>query len=325
MTHAVPPQAGTVPGETAPRSPWLKGIVPPVCTPFNDSGEVDTGSLERHVSFLLEAGVHGLFLLGSSSEVAFLTDAQRDTVVEVAVKANGGQVPVLAGAIDMSTSRALDHAMRAKDLGAEAIVITLPFYARTLHPAEIELHFRTIAERTGLPVVGYDIPVAVHAKLETSVALQLANEGLLQGIKDSSNDIHAFRALLEGTRRLPGFSVFTGSELIVDCALFLGAEGAVPGLANVDPHAYVQLYNAAQAGDWDHARRLQDRLFRLFRLTECADPAKKGPGSSGLGGFKTALMLRGIFATNAMGLPQIALDDREIEAVRTVLTREGLL
>ena len=92
---------------------WLRGIVPPVCTPLGPDGDVDTTSLERHVSFLIDAGVHGLFVLGSSSEVAFLTDRQRDRVVEVAVKTAAGQVPVLAGAIDMTTNRVIEQACRS--------------------------------------------------------------------------------------------------------------------------------------------------------------------------------------------------------------------
>ncbi len=119
--------------------------------------------------------------------------------------------------------------------------------------------------------------------------------------------------------------MFTGSELVVDCALFLGAQGAVPGLANVDPHGFVALYESCLSGDWDSARKLQDRLGRLFEITGLASPAHKGPSSSGLGGFKTALMLRGVFATNVMGLPQIPLDATEVAAVKSVLVREGLL
>lgn len=307
------------------RAPWLTGVIPPVCTPFTAGGEVDTVSLERHIEFLLGGGVTGLFLLGSSSEVAFLTDAQRDTVLDVAIKTNAGQVPVLAGAIDMTTSRVVEHALRAKQRGADAIVMTVPFYARTTHPEEVRLHFRTVAQRTGLPLVGYDIPVSVHEKLEVTVSLELAEQGVIEAIKDSSNDIHAFRALVEGARRFPGFSVLTGSELVVDCAMFLGAQGAVPGLSNVDPHGYVALYNASRTGDWDTARRLQERLFRLYRITTCADASRKGPSSSGLGGFKTALMLRGVFETNAMGLPHIALDETEVASVRALLADADLL
>jgi 4-hydroxy-tetrahydrodipicolinate synthase len=286
---------------------------------------VDAASLARHISFLLEAGVHGLFMLGSSSEVAFLTDAQRDRVLEVAVKTNAGQVPLLAGAIDMTTARVVDHALRAKQRGVDAIVMTAPFYARTSHPAELELHFRTVRDRVGLPLVAYDIPVSVHTKLDVDLSVKLAQEGVIDALKDSSNDLHAFRALVTRTRSLQHFSVFTGSEIVVDCALFLGADGAVPGLANVDPHGYVALYDTCRSGDWDKARDIQDRLVRLFDLTKCGDPTQKGPSSSGLGGFKTALMLRGVIAGNAMGLPQIPLGPEETAAVKAVLVREGLL
>jgi 4-hydroxy-tetrahydrodipicolinate synthase len=306
-------------------SRWLRGIIPPVCTPLTTDGEVDTQSLERLIRFLLDAGVNGLFMLGSSGEVAFLTDDQRDTVLEVAVKTNAGQVPVLAGAIDMTTTRVLDQAARARDMGADAIVVTAPFYARTTHPSEVKLHFTTVRDRAGLPVIAYDIPVAVHQKLEVPVVMELAAEGIVDGLKDSSNDTNSFRVLATRTRSFEKFSLLTGSELIVDAALFLGADGAVPGLANVDPHGFVALYESCRLNDWDKAREIQERLVRLFEITALADPAKKGPSSSGLGGFKTALMLRGVIASNAMGLPQIALDPQEVGAVRAVLEAQGLV
>lgn len=304
---------------------WLTGIVPPVCTPLLPDGDVDVRSLERHVNFLLEAGVHGLFMLGSSSEVAYLTDAQRDRALEVGVRAAAGQVPVLAGVIDMTTSRCLAQALRAKALGADALVMTVPFYAMAHQPAELRAHFGTVKERTELALVAYDIPVAVHNKLEPSLVLELAARGVFQAVKDSSNDMHGLRATVLGARELGRFTVFTGSELVVDCALFLGADGAVPGLANVDPHGFVSLYEAASSGDWAKAREIQDRLFNLFAITSCADPQKKGRNASGLGGFKTALMLRGIFDHNAMGLPQEPLDDEETGRVRAVLESQGLL
>ena len=302
QTEARPGVAAT------PGGRWLAGIVPPVCTPMGADGDVDAASLERHVEFLLDAGVHGLFMLGSSSEVAFLTDRQRDRVLEVAVKTTGGQVPVLAGAIDTTTSRVVEQGLRAKERGADAIVVTAPFYARATHPSEVKLHFRTVRERVGLPLVAYDIPVAVHTKLDLAVVLELAGDGVIDALKDSSNDIHSFRALATGARSLAGFAVLTGSELVVDCALFLGADGAVPGLANVDPHGYVALYETCRSGDWAKARLMQERLVRVFEITNCADVTRKGPSSSGLGGFKTALMLRGVIAHNAMGLPQIPLE-----------------
>jgi 4-hydroxy-tetrahydrodipicolinate synthase len=98
----------------------------------------------------------------------------------------------------------------------------------------------------------------------------------------------------------------------------------VPGLGNVDPRGFVELFQSCRAGDWEKARPQQERLITLFGITRCAKPGK-GRTAAGLGGFKTALMLRGIIATNAMALPQAALDDDETAAVREVLVSTGLV
>ncbi len=311
-------QARQQPGE-----PWITGIIPPVCTPFTSELEVDVLSLERLIGFLLEEGVSGVFMLGSSGETAYLKDGQRDVVVEVAVKTVAGQVPVLAGLIDMTTSRMIEHAGRLS-LGADALVATAPFYAQVTEPPEVERHFRALKAACGAPLLAYDIPVAVHTKLGVSELLTLAGDHVIDGLKDSSGDIAAMREVIVGARSLPEFAVFTGSELTVDCAMQVGASGSVPGLANVDPRGFVDLYESCRAGQWDQARTQQERLMTLFAITRCAQLGK-GRSASGLGGFKTALMLRGVIATNAMAVPQAALDGAETAAVRQVLVQTGLL
>ncbi|MFF4574447.1 dihydrodipicolinate synthase family protein [Streptomyces sp. NPDC001410] len=302
----------------------LTGVVPPVCTPLTPDREVDVPSLLRLVEHLVEGGVHGLFLLGSTSEAAFLTDRQRRQVVEAVVGHIGGQLPVLAGAIDMTTPRVLDHVSAVTAAGARAIVVTAPFYART-HPAEIVHHYRRIAAASPVPVIAYDIPSAVHTKLPADVVLGLAGDGVLAGLKDSSGDLAAFREVATGARAHPGFSVLTGSELIVDAALALGADGAVPGLANVDPHGYVRLYRLCRAGDWEAARAEQDRLCALFGMVGVGDPARMGGSSSALGAFKAALHLRGVIACPVTAEPQVPLSGDEVVRVGKFLAGGGLL
>ncbi|EPD59719.1 dihydrodipicolinate synthase family protein [Streptomyces sp. HGB0020] len=302
----------------------LTGVVPPVCTPLTPDREVDVPSLLRLVDHLLDGGVHALFVLGSSSEAAYLRDVQRRLVVEAVTGHVGGQVPVLAGAIDMATPRVLDHVAAVTAAGADAVVVTAPFYART-HPAEIARHFRLVAAASTVPVIAYDIPVAVHTKLPVDVVLDLAADGVLAGLKDSSGDLAAFRAVVTGARGIPGFSVLTGSELLVDAALALGADGSVPGLANVDPHGYVRLDRLCRAGDWERARDEQDRLCALFGLVGVGDPARMGGGSSALGAFKAALHLRGVIDCPATAEPQVPLSPEEVEQVGKFLAGAGLL
>ncbi|MFG2118089.1 dihydrodipicolinate synthase family protein [Streptomyces sp. NPDC048710] len=302
----------------------LTGVVPPVCTPLTPDREVDVPSLLRLVEHLVEGGVHGLFLLGSTSEAAFLTDRQRRQVVEAVVGHIGGQLPVLAGAIDMTTPRVLDHVSAVTAAGARAVVVTAPFYART-HPAEIVHHYRRIAAASPVPVIAYDIPSAVHTKLPAEVVLGLAGDGVLEGLKDSSGDLAAFREVVTGARAHHGFSVLTGSELIVDSALALGADGVVPGLGNVDPHGYVRLYRAARAGDWESARSEQERLCTLFGMVGVGDPARMGGSSSAIGAFKAALHLRGIIDCPVTAEPQVPLSGDEVAKVGKFLAGSGLL
>ncbi|MEV7325738.1 dihydrodipicolinate synthase family protein [Streptomyces sp. NPDC093970] len=302
----------------------LTGVVPPVCTPLTPDREVDVPSLRRLVDHLVAAGVDGLFVLGSTSEAAYLTDRQRRVVTETVAAHAAGRLPVLAGVIDMTTPRVLDHVESVTSAGADAVVVTAPFYTRT-HPAEIARHFRLVAEGSPVPVIAYDIPSAVHTKLPADLVLELAGEGTLAGLKDSSGDLAAFREVVTGSRGLSGFSALTGSELTVDSALALGADGAVPGLANVDPDGYVRLHRLCRAGDWERARAEQERLCGLFGMVHAGDGRRMGGSSAALGAFKAALHLRGVIGSPVTAEPQVPLSETETGRVGKHLAAAGLM
>lgn len=314
-----------------PLSAPLRGVVPPVCTPLDSRGEVDTTSLARLVDHLVDGGVHGLFALGSTSEVAYLTDEQRATVLETVVNAADGRVPVLAGVIDTTTARVIEHAKAAAATGADALVATAPFYTRT-HEKEIAGHFRRLRATVDLPLFAYDIPVAVHSKLAPGMVRALAEDGTLAGLKDSSGDEGGLRRLLiqlggrdgraQGTA--PRFSVLTGSELTVDAALLAGVDGVVPGIGNVDPAGYVRLYEAARAGDWTLAAKEQEQLVELFGMVDVGPEADMGRSSSALGSFKAALQLLGIIECGDTAFPQIQLSAESVALVAQRLRAAGL-
>ncbi|MFE1406516.1 dihydrodipicolinate synthase family protein [Streptomyces sp. NPDC058770] len=309
----------------------LRGVVPPVCTPLDSRGEVDTASLARLVEHLLDGGVHGVFALGSTGEVAYLTDEQRATTLRTVVEAVAGRVPVLAGVIDTTTPRVIDHAGTAAGLGADALVATAPFYTRT-HPEEIAGHFRRLRAAVDLPLFAYDIPVAVHSKLPVALIRELAEDGTLAGLKDSSGDEGALRRLLvelggrDGREKgpAPRFSVLTGSELTVDADLLAGADGVVPGIGNVDPAGYVRLYDAARAGNWALAAKEQERLVELFAMVDAGPEAEMGRSSSALGSFKAALRLLGVIEYADTAFPQIPLNAESVALVARRLRGAGL-
>jgi len=299
------------------------GVVPPVCTPLTESYEIDVPSLEKLIRFQLDAGVHGVFMLGSTSETAAITDDQRRQVLEIVVKTVGGQVPVLAGVIDFSTAQVLDHMRIAEELGVDGFVSTAPFYIRPSQDEIVE-HFRMLHAATSLPIFAYEIPSNVQTSIARATMVAMAREGLIVGMKDSSGNEGNFRNVLLDTRDVAGFAMFTGAELTVDSALLMGADGVVPGLGNVDPAGYVRLFDAVRAGDLDAAREEQERLCRLFEII-WQGANRTGFTASALGGFKTALMLQGVIATNVMGRPMTRLNDEETGRIREILAATGVL
>ncbi|WP_181767174.1 dihydrodipicolinate synthase family protein [Streptomyces albidus (ex Kaewkla and Franco 2022)] len=304
----------------------LRGVVPPLCTPLTPDGEVDTASLRALTERLLSFGTQALFVLGSTGEVAYLSDAQRRTVVRTVSKTVGGRVPVLAGAVDMTTTRVIGHAGAAAEAGADGLVVTAPFYTRT-HPVEIARHFRLVRAEVPLPLFAYDIPVAVHSKLAARTVIELAEDGTLAGLKDSSGDDAGLRRLLVALRErglLERFSVLTGSELAVDGALLAGAHGVVPGLGNVDPGGYLRLFAHARAGRWSEAAAEQDRLAALFSIVDVGPEDAMGRNSSAIGAFKAALHLLGVLDCPATAAPQTPLDDESVNRVRSLLKQAGL-
>ncbi|MER8609425.1 MULTISPECIES: dihydrodipicolinate synthase family protein [unclassified Mesorhizobium] len=303
--------------------PLFTGVVPPVVTPLNADFSIDFPSFTRTIENLLDGGVHGLFVLGSTSEVVFHDEAGRRAILEHAVKVNNGRVPIFAGVIDPTTDRVINHARIARSAGVDAIVVTAPFYTRTSQP-EIGDHFRYIKDAIDIPVIAYDIPVCVHVKLERKTTVGLAREGAIAGIKDSSGDDGNLRYVLKDMADDPGFFGMTGSEILVDSVLAMGAHGVVPGLANVDPHGYVRLWKLTQAGQHAEARLEQERLLKLFEIVWIS-LGRTSAGSAGVGAFKAAMKSLGIIASNTMARPQRSLNGKETAKIDMILRDVGLL
>jgi 4-hydroxy-tetrahydrodipicolinate synthase len=301
----------------------LHGIIPPVVTPLTNDFQVDEASLRRVVRHLLKGGVHGLFLLGSTSEVIFLNDKQRAEAIRIAVDEAAGSVPVVAGVIDPTTDRCIENARQAKALGVDGLVLTSQFYTRTSQAETID-HFSYVKEAVDLPVIAYDIPVCVHTKLTRETIREMYERKLICAVKDSSGDDGNMRMLMRDFADKPDFAVLTGSETTVDYAMLGGAHGCVPGLGNVDPAGYVRLYEAARAGDWVKARAEQERLIALFDIVFHGVP-HTSPNASGVGGFKTAMQMMGIIENRHMSRPNRVLPDAAVAKVRAILTETGML
>ncbi|MHB1063089.1 MAG: dihydrodipicolinate synthase family protein [Georgenia sp.] len=304
-------------------TPAFHGIVPPILTPFTAEGEVDVASLERLTEHLVAAGVHGLFVLGSTGEVAYLDDRRRDLVVTTVVRVVAGRVPVMVGAIDLTLARVVHQARAAVAAGADAVVATAPVYAIN-DVTEIEEHFRAIHAAIPVPLFAYDIPARVHSKLPGDMLVRLGVDGVLAGVKDSSADDVGFRRLVAANAAAGSpLALFTGHEVVVDGMLLLGADGVVPGLGNVDAAGYVRLWDLAKEARWDEVRAEQDRLAALFEIVFQA--TGRSGDAAGVGAFKAAVEQLGLIDTRVMAFPVQALEGEVVDRIEKIVREAGLL
>ncbi|MFI4850577.1 MAG: dihydrodipicolinate synthase family protein [Gimesia chilikensis] len=301
-------------------STQLKGVLPPVITPLTSERRLDAASAESVYRFMLKQGVHGLFLFGTSGEGPLLCEPDREEATEIAVKVVDGSVPLLVGVIAPGTEQIIAQAKVAKAQGADAVVVCPPYY----YPAsqkDMLVHYRTIREAVDIPIFAYDIPVMTKIKIELDTLMTLGKEGTIIGVKDSSGDAVGFHRLVAS--KPPGMKLFTGAEMLVHAVMMAGADGTVPGLANVGPELFVQLYEAAAAGNHQEAVRLQEAIVRLFEVFVCPD----GTMNVGyiIGSMKTALRLRGIIENDTLFHPFPACTPELIERTETIMKEVGCL
>ena len=302
----------------------IGGVIPPICTPLTADGRVDTHSLLRLRDWLLGSGVKGIFALGSTGEASYLRDAARREVVEALSTCDAEQpVPLLVGVVDTTAQRITDAFAAVRTSQVAAAVVTGPFYARA-SDAEITRHFEFVSSHCGVPVLAYNIPVNVGYSLPVTIMHDLLSRGVIVGIKDSSPDLAALRELIAGLPAHDDLLLCTGSDALLDCALLVGANAAVAGLANVAPDLFVTAVAAHRSGDPGTLARVQQTITSLTRLYISTEQGS-GLNSTQLGSIKSALMFRGLIQDDLVSTPMNRTSPERRTYVRSVLAECGLL
>lgn len=243
----------------------LSGVIPPMITPLTADHKIDIDGLERLVTHMLDGGVSGIFALGSSGEGPWLTSIQQTIVIREVVRCVAGRVPVLAGALEPSTSRTQEAIKRHVDAGADMVVITSPYYYSSDATVQVR-HIETLVETSDIPVMLYNIPPTTHNPIVAETVQQVIQLDNLIGIKDSAGDWDNFLALLKYREQRPDFGVFQGAEKLATQSLTVGADGVVPGLGNLIPVHFVAIVKALQADKEADADAIQKQVDELWTL-----------------------------------------------------------
>jgi 4-hydroxy-tetrahydrodipicolinate synthase len=291
----------------------FSGIIPPVVTPLDEIERVDEGAMRVLVRHLIQSGVHGIFVLGSTGEFAHLTDDEKRRAIDVVVSEVNGEVPVLVGVTEAGTKRSIFWAKEAQRFGANGVVAAPPFYYR-LSDAEIENHYRALSSECELPILIYHIPSTTKVRFSLELIKRLAEAPNIVGIKDSTGDLPFVLNLVDQMNGR-NFLVFQGHDALLAPTLLYGAHGGINSSANLVPSWFVALYDAARRGEATSALAWQRKINELVRLLETMPflPA-----------LKMSLHLKGLIRP-FISAPFLPLPESQRENLLTVLKGMGVI
>lgn len=247
-----------------PTKPLFRGVCASTITPFDGRGGLRLDRLKPHVDWVLADGAHAISPLGSSGEFPALEIEDRKRVLEAALEANAGRVPVVAGTHHYSTRTTVELSRHAERAGSDALLIVPPYYMAPT-PVQVLDHYRRIAEAVTIPVVLYHNVPLTCVDLKTVHLARLFEEGAVAGVKMSNPEPDRVCELLQATGGK--MAVYAGIDTAAFEALCHGAHGWISGIPSTVPGAARRLYEAiAERGDLPAARSLWRQLAPLMRL-----------------------------------------------------------
>jgi 4-hydroxy-2-oxoglutarate aldolase len=239
----------------------LRGVVPPLVTPFRSDGVLDLEAFEGNLEALAAHDLAGFLVLGSNGEAASLDEEEKLALVAAARRRLPGRF-LLVGTGMESTRGTIALGRRCADRGADAVLVLTPHYYKNRMTADaLRAHFEAVADASPVPVYLYSVPAFTGLPWPPALATQLGAHPNVAGIKESSGDVGLLSRVRAGTPA--AFEVLCGNAPVFYPSLCVGATGGVLAVANCAPRPTIELFRAFERGDHERARRIQAALAPL--------------------------------------------------------------
>lgn len=295
------------------RKPVFTGTATAIVTPFTADGSIDKNAFLRLVDLQLEGGVEALVPCGSTGEGATMTTEEKCEVIRLAVERVAGRIPVIAGTGSNDTRATIEMTKRAKELGADAVLLVCPYYNKPTQQGLFE-HHRAIAEAVDIPQILYNVPGRTAVNMLPETQLRIAEQcPNVVGTKEASANLEQ---IMEIIRSAPeGFGVLAGDDSLALPVVACGGVGVIAVISNYVPREFSALVRAALTGDFATARRLQFQLLPMMKLNFI----ESNPGP-----VKAVLALKGLIE-EVYRLPLVPLQSAHRAALEAGLREAGLL
>ena len=247
----------------------IKGIITPIVTPFNEDETVNEQELRNQVNRQIEAGIYGIFPLGTNGEGYILDDNEKEHVLQIVINEAKGRIPIYAGTGCVSTRDTIRLSKIAETLGADVLSLVTPYYAAASQE-ELYEHYKAVAEAVDLPILLYNIPARAGNSIAPATIAKLSKIDNIVGAKDSSGDFENLKQYIELTD--DNFAVLSGNDSLILPSLMAGGRGGIAGCANVYPKNMISIYNSFIAGEIEAAQKAQDAVKTLRAVFKYGNP-----------------------------------------------------
>ena len=294
--------------------PEIRGVIPPVITPFTQTGEVAYSALIANLTRWNTTALAGYLILGSNSEFVYLSEQEKIRVLEVAREHILADKVMIAGTGCEATEATIALTRRAAAMKADYVMVVTPaYYKPQMRPRNLIEHYRRVADASPVPVFLYNVPVFTGVVIDPDTVARLAEHRNIVGMKDSAGDMRVFA---EYVRQTPDeFLLFVGSAPVFLPALSLGARGGILALANCAPEACLALYSLFHEGKIHEAREQQLKLLPAIEAVT---------RRFGIGGLKVAMDMVG-YEGGWPRAPLLPPTDEERQQIQEALEASALL
>lgn len=289
----------------------FEGVITPMVTPLIDRENIDFKGLEKLQDHLINGGVSGVFLMGTTGEGTSISPRMRKDLIKYSIEYVKGRVPVFVSIADCCIEESLNMARYAKECGVTYLVSALPFYLG-LTQKEIIDYYTTIADNVPLPLFLYNIPAQTKLMISVEAVKTLAKHPNIIGMKDSSCNGTYFNTLLaEIKAEYPNFTILVGPDEMLASTMAMGGNGGVNSGSNLFPELYINLFKACKAKDTERILKLQKLVMKVSTGVYSVDKSSV----SFLKGLKAALFTEGLI-TDYICEPLQKVNNADLETIR---------
>ena len=238
----------------------FEGMATALVTPMTPTG-IDYEALGRFLDFQIENGINAVVANGTTGENATIEPMDQYELIRFTVQHVAGRVPVIAGTGTNNTAHVIENTKRACEAGADAVLVVTPYYNKATQNGLIA-HFTAVADVSTVPVILYNVPGRTGCSLQPKTVAALADHPNIVGLKEASGNMAQFMELM----RLCGdkIAIYSGEDALTAPMMSMGCKGAISVLSNVVPAQAVAMTDAARAGNFEEAARLQLSMLPLI-------------------------------------------------------------